>query len=100
RRVSAPTAGEGAAGHSGAATFGGNEWLIESQYEAFKSDPESVGESWREFFASYTPPSAAPASNGAATASEPKADAAPAPRAEPATSAPDRRGAPRGGNEC
>src|SRR5690606_36045132 len=64
-------------------------WLIESQYEAFKSDPESVGESWREFFASYTPPSAAPASNGAATASEPKADEAPAPRAEPATSAPD-----------
>ncbi len=61
--MSAPTAGEGAAGHAGAATFGGNEWLIESQYEAFQADPTSVEPSWREFFATYTP---GEATNGAA----------------------------------
>ncbi|MFV0427447.1 MAG: multifunctional oxoglutarate decarboxylase/oxoglutarate dehydrogenase thiamine pyrophosphate-binding subunit/dihydrolipoyllysine-residue succinyltransferase subunit [Beutenbergiaceae bacterium] len=53
--MSAPTAGEGATGHISPATFGGNEWLIEAQYEAYTNDPNSVDSSWREFFKNYSP---------------------------------------------
>ncbi|MGH9043387.1 MAG: 2-oxoglutarate dehydrogenase E1 subunit family protein, partial [Acidimicrobiales bacterium] len=35
--------------------FGPNDWLLEDTYERFLEDPESVGESWREFFAGYRP---------------------------------------------
>jgi multifunctional 2-oxoglutarate metabolism enzyme len=35
--------------------FGANAWLVEEMYEQFRSDPESVSETWREFFADYRP---------------------------------------------
>lgn len=97
--MSAPTAGEGAAGASGAATFGGNEWLIESQFEAYKNDPESVEESWRTFFATYTPPEAnEQPSNGtvrgtgpAKKEAEQQAKPAAAPQARAAQAAPQPR---------
>ncbi|GAB2617473.1 multifunctional oxoglutarate decarboxylase/oxoglutarate dehydrogenase thiamine pyrophosphate-binding subunit/dihydrolipoyllysine-residue succinyltransferase subunit [Pseudactinotalea suaedae] len=101
--MSAPTAGEGATGHSGAATFGGNEWLIESQFEAYQNDPESVEESWREFFADYTPPEQSEqASNGSvgahagsATTKQPAAKTpatVPAAQAKPPASPPQAGG--------
>ena len=36
--------------------FGPNAWLVDDMYEEYRSDPSSVSESWREFFADYTPP--------------------------------------------
>src|SRR5579864_8896781 len=55
-------------------SFGPNEWLVEEMYDRFRADPESVGPSWREFFANYRQASAPPRS----VAAHP-ADAAPAP---------------------
>ncbi len=34
-------------------TFGPNSWLVEEYFAAYKRDPASVAESWREFFADY-----------------------------------------------
>ena len=53
--------------------FGPNAWLVDDMYEEYRSDPSSVSESWREFFADYTPPRApasetAPASPNGASA--------------------------------
>ncbi|MGA1038166.1 MAG: 2-oxoglutarate dehydrogenase E1 subunit family protein, partial [Ilumatobacteraceae bacterium] len=35
------------------AAFGANSWLVEEMYERFCADPDSVGESWKEFFSDY-----------------------------------------------
>src|SRR5436309_1401222 len=75
--------------------FGPNEWLVEEMYDQFKIDPNSVSDSWREFFADYR----APSGNGNAAA-VPPAPAAPVPpaapeRTEPAEPAPASAVAPR-----
>src|SRR6516165_7555028 len=36
-------------------SFGPNAWLVDDMYDRFLADPESVSESWREFFADYRP---------------------------------------------
>ena len=36
-----------------AGAFGANAWLVEEMYESYLADPQSVSESWREFFADY-----------------------------------------------
>jgi len=36
--------------------FGPNTWLIEEMYRQYLDDPDSVGETWRDFFADYQPP--------------------------------------------
>ncbi len=38
-----------------ATSLGPNAWLVDDKYEQFLANPESVGESWREFFADYRP---------------------------------------------
>ena len=43
------------------AAFGANSWLVEEMYEQFRADPDSVSESWREFFADYQTASRPPA---------------------------------------
>jgi len=35
--------------------FGPNAWLVDDMYDQFRKDPESVSESWRDFFADYVP---------------------------------------------
>jgi len=42
-------------GMAGVATgaLGLNAWLVEEMYQAYRTDPASVSESWREFFADY-----------------------------------------------
>jgi 2-oxoglutarate dehydrogenase E1 component len=35
--------------------FGPNAWLVDDMFEQYRSDPSSVSESWREFFADYVP---------------------------------------------
>ena len=63
--------------------FGPNAWLVDDMYEEYRSDPASVSESWREFFADYVPPGVPlPAAAGAAarraTAPRRRANGAPA----------------------
>src|ERR1700683_4636879 len=36
-------------------SFGPNAWLGDDMYDRFLADPDSVSESWREFFADYRP---------------------------------------------
>jgi 2-oxoglutarate dehydrogenase E1 component len=80
-------------GAAGAGAFGPNAWLVEDMYDRFRSDPTSVSDSWREFFADYRPAGAPPVqtaatvpapalpSERAAAASSPT----PTPRSVPAT---------------
>ena len=35
--------------------FGANYWLVDEIYREYLADPDSVGESWKEFFADYRP---------------------------------------------
>ena len=39
------------------ATFGPNDWLVDEMYEQYLADPNSVSESWQEFFSDYRPTS-------------------------------------------
>jgi len=66
------------------AAFGANSWLVEEMYERFCADPDSVGESWKEFFSDYRQngESASGASSAATTASPSPAPAAVAPAAQ------------------
>src|SRR5438067_8572425 len=65
-------------------TFGPNAGLVDEMYERYRSDPSSVAESWRDFFADYgdgdgkTPEAPAEAPKPEA----PKANKAEAPKAE------------------
>ncbi|MGA1437122.1 MAG: 2-oxo acid dehydrogenase subunit E2, partial [Ilumatobacteraceae bacterium] len=75
------------------AAFGANSWLVEEMYERFCADPDSVGESWKEFFSDYRQNGQATnGPNGAVVPSSPAPAAAaivaqsPAP-SQPATSA-------------
>ncbi|MCU1495137.1 MAG: 2-oxoglutarate dehydrogenase, subunit [Acidimicrobiaceae bacterium] len=45
----------GSGGHSGVSSgaLGLNAWLVEEMYQEYRTDPASVSESWREFFADY-----------------------------------------------
>jgi multifunctional 2-oxoglutarate metabolism enzyme len=60
--------------------FGANSWLVEELFEQYQDDPDSVSESWREFFAN---------GNGAAPVAAPVATPA------PSATAPTSRPAPR-----
>ena len=64
-------------------SFGPNAWLVDDMYDRFLADPDSVSDSWREFFADYrsapvpAPQPAPPAPTPAPAArSEPQAGAA------------------------
>ena len=35
--------------------FGPNSWLVEEMYRQYEENPQSVGESWRDFFEDYKP---------------------------------------------
>ena len=70
-------------------TFGPNSWLIEEMYQNYLQDPNSVGESWRDFFADYK------SGGAAAIPSAPVAPPPPQAAEEPAavTPAPAENGA-------
>jgi multifunctional 2-oxoglutarate metabolism enzyme len=59
--------------------FGPNIWLVDEMYRQYQESPQSVSESWREFFEDYRPHRAEPSGDGAA----PTTRKEPAPRAEP-----------------
>ena len=35
--------------------FGANSWLVDEMYEQFRADPDSVSDTWQEFFEDYKP---------------------------------------------
>ncbi len=72
-------------------SFGPNAWLVDDMYDRFLADPDSVSESWREFFADYRPaPVPAPQAPPAVAATPTPAQAAPPAVAVPAVAAPVR----------
>ena len=90
-----------------AGSFGANSWLVEEMYEQFRSDPDSVSDTWREFFDDYktlapvapVAPAPQPAGSGAvaaAPATAPAPAAAPASAAAPAAAAPVAPATPSG----
>src|SRR5262245_29116120 len=70
--------------------FGANSWLVEEMYEQYRADPDSVGESWREFFEDYRsmPAAAHPELVREPVPVAPDAPAEPAPAPAPTTTAP------------
>ena len=71
--------------------FGANSWLVEEMYEQYRADPNSVGESWREFFEDYRSMTAAahpelPAPVASAPAPHTAVDAGGATKAAPTAS--------------
>ncbi|MDQ4131185.1 MAG: multifunctional oxoglutarate decarboxylase/oxoglutarate dehydrogenase thiamine pyrophosphate-binding subunit/dihydrolipoyllysine-residue succinyltransferase subunit, partial [Actinomycetota bacterium] len=50
--------------------FGPNTWLVEELYRQYKEDPQSVSETWRDFFEDYEPSAPAPG-DGASQRSTP-----------------------------
>ncbi|HEX4979463.1 MAG TPA: hypothetical protein VFV35_05300, partial [Acidimicrobiales bacterium] len=68
-------------------TFGPNAWLVDDMYDQYRQDPNSVSESWREFFADYrldapstgngSPASVAEPPPAPSTPAAPKADGRP-----------------------
>ncbi len=66
--------------------FGPNTWLVEELYRQYQEDPQSVSETWREFFEDYVP------SSGDGQGARPEARAAEAPASSeppPAKEAPE-----------
>ena len=68
------------------ATYGPNVWLIDEMYREYREHPESLSETWREFFSDYRPaaermlpPAAPPAAPAAAAPVAPAVPAKPAP---------------------
>ena len=62
-------------------SFGPNAWLVDDMYDRFLADPDSVSDSWREFFADYRPaPVPLPQSQ---VTTPPAVPAAPAPAPAP-----------------
>src|SRR5205809_537849 len=89
-------------------SFGPNAWLVDEMYDQYVRDPNSVAESWREFFEDYRKGgtwhsdagngSSAPATVPAAAEEEaptPQAPAAPVPQAPTPAAAPVAPAAPK-----
>ncbi|MCA1709780.1 MAG: 2-oxo acid dehydrogenase subunit E2, partial [Actinobacteria bacterium] len=84
--------------------FGPNSWLVDEMYQQYQENPQSVGESWRDFFEGYTPEKPErSSSNGQETPAEIRPleealRAAPPPQAAPkqAPTQESHEGAPEG----
>src|SRR5580693_631842 len=69
-------------------SFGPNAWLVDDMYDRFLADPDSVSDSWREFFADYRPapvPAPQPQTPAAAVTNEPEPGATPPVATTPAS---------------
>ena len=87
--------------HTTPEPLGPNAWLVEEMHEQYRTDPSSVSESWREFFADYRPPGRpaplAAGAPGAAAPAAPAATSAPAaPSSTPTSDAKPAEGEPPG----
>ena len=78
--------------------LGPNEWLVDEMYEQYLADPNSVSESWQEFFADYRrdqhEPVAAAAARARAGPAEGPLPARRRPRLRAEAEAPRREGQP------
>ena len=77
---------------AGRGLLGLNAWLVEEMYQAYRADPSSVNEGWREFFADYRGPAPAPPAPvleqpPSPAAAQPPSPPAPAPAPSPAAPA-------------
>ena len=70
-------------------SFGPNAWLVDDMYDRFLADPDSVSESWREFFADYRP-APVPLPQSQATAADGAAPGATGPPLQPRRRRPRR----------
>src|SRR5437016_14204887 len=71
--------------------FGPNVGLVEEIYRQWLEDPGSVAESWRDFFADYTPRLPAERGGNGEAVAAPPPPPAPAPAPAPAERAPEPR---------
>ena len=53
------------------ADLGANAWIVDEMYREFLKNPDSVSESWREFFVGYRPGTASAGTNGVAVGEPP-----------------------------
>ncbi len=60
-----------------AGSFGPNAWLVDDMYDRYLVDPNSVSESWRDFFSDFRPSGAAVPTTVAVAASPPRPPEAP-----------------------
>jgi 2-oxoglutarate dehydrogenase E1 component len=99
--VTEPPNGEPDASRS--TELGPNSWLVDEMYEQFLANPNSVSETWRDFFADYrpmaatlasatTPPTAPATPSTTAPATSPAAASAPAAPAEAQAPPPSAEG--------
>ncbi|MBA2575300.1 MAG: multifunctional oxoglutarate decarboxylase/oxoglutarate dehydrogenase thiamine pyrophosphate-binding subunit/dihydrolipoyllysine-residue succinyltransferase subunit [Euzebyaceae bacterium] len=75
--------------------FGANSWMVEEMYRDYLADPDSVGESWKEFFSDYQPAWSSAAVVPAQSSSPAPSSSTPAPPSGSGTA--DRQPAPDGG---
>src|SRR4051812_5871227 len=70
--------------------IGPNAWLVDEMYEQYLANPNSVSESWREFFADYRPGGDHPPATAAGSATPVAASGVPvsAAPAKPVAAAP------------
>ncbi len=68
--------------------FGPNDWFVEEKYQQFISDPASVDESWREYFAISAAPAGGAAAAGGGNGAGSSVSAASNGSSTPAESAP------------
>ncbi|MFM7685949.1 MAG: 2-oxo acid dehydrogenase subunit E2, partial [Actinomycetota bacterium] len=71
-------------------SFGANSWLVEEMFEQYRLDPDSVGETWREFFSDFSSQAPAPKPPAPQT----PAPQTPAPATSPAPAAAGEVGEP------
>jgi 2-oxoglutarate dehydrogenase E1 component len=82
------------------AAIGPNSWLVDEMYEQYLRDPQSVSESWREFFVDYRPATGSatpPTVDVAPSADIATPERAPAAPATPPSSAPEPPASSRDG---
>jgi 2-oxoglutarate dehydrogenase E1 component len=61
--------------------FGPNQWLVDQMYKRFQEEPDSVSDSWKDFFAGYRPHVAATPTATAGTVTPPPVAEKPQPTA-------------------
>ena len=64
------------------ADFGANDWLLEEMYEQYTADPNSVDETWAEYFKAHGAPASGDGHGAATEERQPQPSPAAAPEAE------------------
>ena len=64
------------------ADFGANDWLLEEMYEQYTADPDSVDETWAEYFKTHGAPVTGDGDGAATVEQQPQARPAAEPAAE------------------